>query len=137
MGQILNRIKDIVSSEINSHKSSQIDESQSIDLDQIINDLNSSNSDLKHENEAYNDDNQNNKEYLKNIAMTEAQANKILELPENATIEMIKSAYKQKMMEYHPDRVSNLGKELQNLADMKTKEINQAYEFLKKLKNIQ
>lgn len=137
MGQILNRIKDIVSSEINSHKSSQIDESQSIDLDQIINELNSSNSDLKHKNETYNDDNQNNKEYLKNIAMTEAQANKILELPENATIEMIKSAYKQKMMEYHPDRVSNLGKELQNLAVMKTKEINQAYEFLKKLKNIQ
>lgn len=137
MGQILNRIKDIVSSEINSHKSSQIDESQSIDLDQIINELNSSNSDLKHKNEIYNDDTQNNKEYLKNIVMTEAQANKILELPENATIEMIKSAYKQKMMEYHPDRVSNLGKELQNLADMKTKEINQAYEFLKKLKNIQ
>jgi len=47
---------------------------------------------------------------------------------------MIKSAYKQRMMEYHPDKVNNLGKELQNLAENKTKEINEAYEFLKKSK---
>jgi len=35
------------------------------------------------------------------------------------------------MNEYHPDKVSMLGDELKTLAESKTKEINEAYEFLK------
>jgi curved DNA-binding protein CbpA len=31
------------------------------------------------------------------------------------------------MLEYHPDRVSNLGEELQALAEEKSKAINEAY----------
>lgn len=49
-----------------------------------------------------------------------------------ASIKEIKEAYKKKMNEYHPDRVSGLGKELYDLAEEKSKKINQAYEESKK-----
>lgn len=133
MGQILNRLKDLVNSEVNSKKSSGIDDDQSIDLEKIIQELKSSQTDSKF------DDRTDESDYKSDSStrvFTVSQALKILELPENATNEMIKSAYKQRMMEYHPDKVNNLGKELQNLAENKTKEINEAYEFLKKIKNI-
>jgi DnaJ like chaperone protein len=62
------------------------------------------------------------------------QAYKILEISSNSTIEEIKSAYKKKMMEYHPDRVSNLGQELKNLATKKSKEINESFNLIKQSK---
>jgi len=133
MGQILNRLKDLVNSEVNSKKSSGIDDDQSIDLEKIIQELKSSQTDSKFDDRTDESDYKNDSSTR---VFTVSQALKILELPENATNEMIKSAYKQRMMEYHPDKVNNLGKELQNLAENKTKEINEAYEFLKKIKNI-
>ena len=58
----------------------------------------------------------------------------ILEVSPNATLEEIKKAYLDKITKYHPDKVVSLGKELQLLAEEKTKEINEAYnEALKKL----
>ena len=135
MGQILDRIKNLVSTEINSNKLSNYDENRMKDLEQIIKELNSTSSNSQFNNQM---NDENNKFDLKNNKITsESQALKILELPDDADIEMIKSAYKKKMLEYHPDRVSNLGRELQILAEMKTKEINEAYEFLKKSKNIE
>jgi len=57
----------------------------------------------------------------------------ILEVSSNATIDEIKRAYRDKMMQYHPDKVASLGKEFQILAEEKSKEINIAYkEALKK-----
>ena len=47
----------------------------------------------------------------------------------------IQKAYKQKMKEYHPDKISNMAEELQNLALKRTKEINEAYEFFRKKYN--
>jgi len=44
----------------------------------------------------------------------------------------IKKAYKKKMKEYHPDRVSTMADELKELALNRTKEINNAYEYFKK-----
>jgi hypothetical protein len=38
-------------------------------------------------------------------------------------------AYRQRMKEYHPDRVSGLGKELKQLAEQKAKDINEAFAF--------
>ena len=61
-------------------------------------------------------------------------AYKILEINENSNIEEIKAAYKKKIKEYHPDRLSGLGAELQQIAHQKTQEINSAYNFLKKIK---
>ena len=131
MGQILNRIKDIVSAQYSSKKSSLNEINQLDELENIINDLNSSNNNFKNNHEG--NPNQNPSPDI----MTEARALEILELPIDARDDLIKNAYKQKMKEYHPDRVNNLGKDLQKLAELKTKEINLAYEFLKKSKNIE
>ena len=44
----------------------------------------------------------------------------------------IKSKYKNLIMQYHPDRVSHLGRELIELAMKKTQELNAAYELVRK-----
>ena len=46
--------------------------------------------------------------------------------------EDIKKAYRKKIAEYHPDKVSSLGKELQDLANEMTIELNKANEYLQK-----
>ena len=43
----------------------------------------------------------------------------------------IRKAYKEKMSQYHPDKVSQLGIEIRELADRKSKQINKAYRFLR------
>ena len=44
----------------------------------------------------------------------------------------IEEAYKKSVAEYHPDKVSNLGKDLQNLAEKNTRDFKEAYQYLKK-----
>jgi hypothetical protein len=56
----------------------------------------------------------------------------VLEVEVGATIEEINFAYRRMAKMYHPDRVSGLGPEFQEIADKKMKEINAAYEVLKK-----
>ncbi len=58
----------------------------------------------------------------------------ILEVSPNATLEEIKKAYIEKVTKYHPDKVISLGKELQLLAEEKTKQINKAYSEALKIK---
>jgi len=55
---------------------------------------------------------------------------KVLGVSQNATPEEIKSAYRKQAQRYHPDRVSHLGEELQQLAKQKFLEIQKAYEIL-------
>jgi len=50
---------------------------------------------------------------------------------ESATPEEIKSAFRKEISKYHPDRVEGLGIELRELAELKAKEVNQAYTFAK------
>ncbi len=52
---------------------------------------------------------------------------RILGIQPGATIEEVKAAYRRRMQEYHPDKVASLGKELRDLAEEKSKEINKAY----------
>lgn len=59
----------------------------------------------------------------------------VLGVPENASAEEIKAAYKTKIKEYHPDKVEGLGEELKSLAAKKTQDINAAYNYLKQIKN--
>lgn len=59
----------------------------------------------------------------------------ILEVSESASISEISAQYKRKIREYHPDKVASLGKDLRELAEFKSKEINAAYDFAKKLKS--
>jgi hypothetical protein len=52
----------------------------------------------------------------------------ILGLTREATLPQIKQAYRDRIREYHPDKVAHLGPELRQLAEQKSKEINAAYE---------
>lgn len=60
----------------------------------------------------------------------------ILQLDKNATDKEIKNAYRKLAIKYHPDKVANLGPEAQKAANAKFQEINNAYEEIKKERNI-
>lgn len=59
---------------------------------------------------------------------------RILGVPESAGKEEIASAYKAKIRQYHPDKVASLGPELRELAELKSKQINAAYDYALKLR---
>lgn len=52
----------------------------------------------------------------------------VLEVPRDASMDEIRQAYRLRMSEYHPDKVSALGTELRDLASRKAKDINAAYD---------
>jgi DnaJ like chaperone protein len=52
----------------------------------------------------------------------------VLELPSDASVEQIREAYRRLISQYHPDKVASLGRELQALAEAKSKEIALAYQ---------
>ena len=52
----------------------------------------------------------------------------VLELPPDAGVEQIRDAYRRLIGQYHPDKVASLGRELQELAEAKSKEIALAYQ---------
>ena len=54
----------------------------------------------------------------------------VLEIAPGASMEEIKAAYRRLVAQYHPDKVQHLGKDLQQLAETRFKEIQQAYDFL-------
>lgn len=60
----------------------------------------------------------------------------ILQVERNATDEEIKRAYKRMCIKYHPDKVAHLGEEAQKAANEKFQEINNAYEQIKKERNL-
>jgi DnaJ like chaperone protein len=58
----------------------------------------------------------------------------VLGVSEDASMSEIKSAYRKLMKEYHPDKVSGMPEEYVEFAHKKTIEINEAYDYLKKMK---
>ncbi len=54
----------------------------------------------------------------------------ILGVPPDAAPDEIKSAYRRLVSRYHPDKVTHLGKEFQELAEKRFKEIQEAYQRL-------
>jgi DnaJ-domain-containing protein 1 len=129
MGQILNRIKNITKSYINdSDDTEKIINSDGDELSSIIDDLNSKKK--KQENKKQNEKQQANA----SEAITMDKALTILGLAVDAGKDDIKSAYKKKIKEYHPDKVANMGEEIRDLAKKKTIEFNIAYSFLRKTK---
>jgi DnaJ like chaperone protein len=56
----------------------------------------------------------------------------VLGLTEGVSEDEIKHAYRSLSMQYHPDKVQHLGAEFQRVAEAKMKEINAAYDYLKK-----
>lgn len=59
---------------------------------------------------------------------------RILEVSEGASLEQIVMAYKQKIRQYHPDKVAQMGAEIRQLAEFKSKQINAAYDYAMKLR---
>lgn len=58
------------------------------------------------------------------------EACRILQLDRSFTTEQLRAAYRQRMSQYHPDKVSSLGPEFRELAERKSKEINRAFDIL-------
>jgi len=63
---------------------------------------------------------------------SQQDAYKILGVHRGDSFDNIRRAYRERMKEYHPDRVAGLGTELRELAERKAKEINIAFEELKR-----
>jgi DnaJ like chaperone protein len=55
----------------------------------------------------------------------------ILGIEKDASQEKIKEAYRKMAKKYHPDKVVHLGKEFQEIAENRFKEIQEAYDVLK------
>jgi DnaJ-domain-containing protein 1 len=56
----------------------------------------------------------------------------VLGVPRDATQDEIRTAYQRLVRENHPDRVADMAQEIRELAERRTKEINRAYERLKR-----
>ena len=61
---------------------------------------------------------------------------KILEVSPEATDAEVKKAYRKMANKYHPDKVSHLGEEFKKLAEEKFKSVNDAYQAVKKQREI-
>jgi uncharacterized membrane protein YkvA (DUF1232 family) len=55
----------------------------------------------------------------------------VLGVGRNASVDEIKKAYRRLVSTYHPDKVNHMGEEFQKLAEIKFKEIQEAYHQLK------
>jgi DnaJ like chaperone protein len=74
---------------------------------------------------------------IRNMFVPESDSSyKILEIEKIATDEEVKKAYRRMAMKYHPDKVSHLGEEFRKSAEEKFKKVNEAYEKIKKERNI-
>jgi len=74
---------------------------------------------------------------IRNMFVPETDSSyKILEIEPSATEEEVKKAYRRMAMKYHPDKVSHLGDEFRKTADEKFKKVNEAYNKIKKERNM-
>jgi len=74
---------------------------------------------------------------IKNMFIPETDSSyKILEIDPASTNEEVKKAYRRMAKKYHPDKVSHLGDEFRKSADEKFKSVNEAYEKIKKERNM-
>ena len=60
----------------------------------------------------------------------------ILEIDPSATDDEVKKAYRRLAMKYHPDKVAQLGPDVQKAAEAKFKSIQEAYDTIKKERGI-
>ncbi len=132
MGQIFNRISRIAKAKFSDTKedfsASFLDsKSEEEELKRAIEEL------KKAEKEDFEKENKQSREesFDASKKMDIFLASKILDVSTNASFDEVKLAYKQKIKEYHPDKVAALGKELQDLAARKTASINVAFNYFK------
>jgi DnaJ like chaperone protein len=60
----------------------------------------------------------------------------ILEIAPEASDEEVKKAYRRMAMKYHPDKVAQLGEEVQKAANEKFKKVQEAYETIQKQRGL-
>ena len=63
-------------------------------------------------------------------------AYKILEIGPEASDEEVKKAYRRMAMKYHPDKLANMGEDIQQAAQEKFRKVSEAYQSIKKERNI-
>ena len=74
---------------------------------------------------------------IKNMFIPETDSSyKILEIDQSSSNEEVKKAYRRMAMKYHPDKVSHLGEEIRKSADEKFTRVNEAYEKIKRERNM-
>jgi DnaJ like chaperone protein len=74
---------------------------------------------------------------IKNMFIPETDSSyKILEIEPSCTNDEVKKAYRRMAMKYHPDKVSHLGDDFRKTADEKFKKVNEAYDKIKKERNM-
>jgi len=74
---------------------------------------------------------------IKNMFIPETDSSyKILEIDPSLTNEDVKKAYRRMAMKYHPDKVNHLGDDFRKTAEEKFKKVNEAYEKIKKERNM-
>jgi len=74
---------------------------------------------------------------IKNMFIPETDSSyKILEIDPSASNDVVKKAYRRMAMKYHPDKVSHLGDDFRKTADEKFKKVNEAYERIKRERNL-
>ena len=131
--QIFERISRIIKS--NSVKSvdgfSYIDDEED-ELKKIIDELNSS---KNFGDERRNDKNQSKSEFNPQLSEIE-KAYQTLGISPESDDEFIKTIYRKKMKEFHPDKVSHLSDEVRKKAEARAKDINEAYLKIKKQRGL-
>ena len=74
---------------------------------------------------------------IKNMFIPDTDSSyRILETDPSASNEEIKKAYRKMAMKYHPDKVSHLGEEVKKEAGEKFRKVHEAYEKIKKERNM-
>lgn len=79
--------------------------------------------------------NMNDFNSLKAMYFRDSQSDyKILEIESSASVEEIKKAYRKMAVKFHPDKVLDLGEEVQKAAKEKFQKVQEAYDNIKKQK---
>jgi len=60
----------------------------------------------------------------------------VLGIDSAASDDELEQAYRRRMSEYHPDRVANAAPEIRDIADQRSREINQAYDRIKRQRGL-
>jgi len=68
--------------------------------------------------------------YSEDAAQGDWDPHRVLGIDSSASAEEIKHAYRELAVKYHPDKLAHLGDEFKALAEMRFKEIQQAYQEL-------
>jgi len=135
--QIFDRISRIIKSNKSdfSHNLNDIFEDEDDELKRIIDELNSE------KKTSGKSGDQNKYNYYSNVEEPKTDfpeeiknAFMVLGISYVSDNEQIKSVYKKKMKEFHPDKVSHLSEDIRKRAETRAKDINEAYNKIRKFK---